>query len=273
MLYEEVEIIWKKIYSETSILIKEEPYLYNFYNSYILKHNSLIDSMSYILADKLFDDFISRTQMKKMISKLYLHNPIMSIYAVQDINFIIQTDPVVNYFHIPFLYFKGFHALQGYRISNYLWSQGRKSLAMYFQSKISQRFSIDIHPAAKIGSGIILDHGTGIVIGETVVIENHVSILQSVTIGSRYSILGNRHPIIREGTIIGAGAKILGNIEIGSFSKIGSGAVVLNSVPSYSTVVGIPGKIISKSHNEVLNPINQNNSFSHSIDFQYGSGI
>lgn len=273
MFYEEVEIIWKNIKSEINILVKEEPYLFDFYDFYLLQHNHFIQSISYILSNQLFDTCISFQNMNKIILQSYLKNPIMARYAIQDIKMILKHDPVVNLFSTPLLYFKGFHALQAYRIGHYLWLQGRKSLAIYLQHQISKKFSIDIHPAANIGSGIILDHGTGIVIGETVIIENNVSILQSVTIGSRYNIRGNRHPIIREGTMIGAGAKILGNIEVGAFVKIGAGSVVLNSIPDYATVVGIPAKIINICHSKLKNNINKQSCINDIDKFNNGDGI
>ncbi|MCY7430088.1 serine O-acetyltransferase, partial [Listeria monocytogenes ATCC 19115] len=143
----------------------------------------------------------------------------------------------------PLLYLKGFHALQAYRIGHWLWNQGRRALAIFLQNQVSVTFQVDIHPAAKIGRGIMLDHATGIVVGETAVIENDVSILQSVTLGGTGKSGGDRHPKIREGVMIGAGAKILGNIEVGRGAKIGAGSVVLQPVPPHTTAAGVPARI------------------------------
>lgn len=146
----------------------------------------------------------------------------------------------------PLLYLKGFHAIQSYRITHYLWNQNRKSLALYLQNQISVAFDADIHPAAKIGHGIMFDHATGIVVGETSVIENDVSILQGVTLGGTGKESGDRHPKVRKGVMIGAGAKILGNIEVGKYAKIGANSVVLNPVPEYATAAGVPARIVSQ---------------------------
>lgn len=159
-----------------------------------------------------------------------------------DICAVKERDPAVDYYSIPLLYLKGFHALEAYRVGHWLWNQGRRALATYLQNQISVVFGVDIHPAAKIGRGIMLDHATGIVVGQTAVIENDVSILQNVTLGGTGKEHGDRHPKIREGVMIGAGAKVLGNIEVGAGAKIGAGSVVLNPVPAHTTVVGVPAK-------------------------------
>ena len=155
-------------------------------------------------------------------------------------------DTAVELWSTPLLYLKGFHAIQSYRITHYLWNQNRKALALYLQNQISVAFDVDIHPAAKIGHGIMFDHATGIVVGETSVIENDVSILQGVTLGGTGKESGDRHPKVREGVMIGAGAKILGNIEVGKYAKIGANSVVLQPVPECATAAGVPARIIGK---------------------------
>jgi serine O-acetyltransferase len=145
----------------------------------------------------------------------------------------------------PFLFFKGFHALQAYRVAHWLWKQKRNSLALFLQNRISCVFAVDIHPAARIGKGIMFDHATGIVIGETAVVEDNVSIMQSVTLGGTGKEHGDRHPKVRSGVLISAGAKVLGNIEIGECAKVGAGSVVLKDVAPRTTVAGVPAKEVS----------------------------
>ena len=144
----------------------------------------------------------------------------------------------------PFLFFKGFHSLQAYRVTHWLWQKGRKAMALHFQSRTSEVFGVDIHPAAVIGRGVMIDHGTGVVIGETAIVEDDVSMLQGVTLGGTGKEQGDRHPKVRRGVMIGAGAKVLGNIEIGMYSRIGAGSVVLKEVPARCTVAGVPAKVV-----------------------------
>jgi serine O-acetyltransferase len=161
-----------------------------------------------------------------------------------------ERDPACNKFCMPFLFFKGYHALQSWRIAHWLWSQKRNALALYFQNQISQAFDVDIHPGARIGSGIMIDHATGVVIGETTVIDDDVSMLHGVTLGGSGCMKTDRHPKIRRGVLIGVGAKILGNIEIGEGAKIGAGSVVLDAVAPHTTVAGVPAKPIGRPKGE-----------------------
>jgi len=155
-----------------------------------------------------------------------------------------ERDSACTTLAVPFLYFKGFHALQTHRIAHWLWQQGRHSLALFFQNRMSVVFGVDIHPAAQLGYGLMLDHATGLVIGETTVIGNNVSILQSVTLGGTGKEGGDRHPKVGDGVLISAGAKILGNICIGEGAKVGAGSVVLHAVPPHTTVAGVPAKVV-----------------------------
>ncbi|CAL4318296.1 Serine acetyltransferase [Buchnera aphidicola (Eriosoma grossulariae)] len=272
-----LDIVWNTIITETEFFLKNEPFLSHFYYQNILQHDSLIDSMAFILSNKLSNSMISDNFLKKIFKEAYFSDISLIECVNRDIQAIYYRDPSIDNYIIPFLYFKGFHALQGYRISNYLWTFNQKSLALHLQNQISTVFSVDIHPAAKIGSGVMFDHATGIVIGETVVIEDNVSILQSVTLGGTGKIIGDRHPKIRSDVMIGAGAKVLGNIEVGIGAKIGAGAVVLNSIPAYSTVVGIPAKIVKYYNKKML--INSNidkirhKNYLMECNFEYGSGI
>jgi serine O-acetyltransferase len=163
-----------------------------------------------------------------------------------DLKAVVERDSACHELYIPFLYFKGFHSLQTHRVAHWLWTHGRESLALFFQNRMSTEFGVDIHPAARLGSGIMLDHATGLVIGETAVVGDNVSILQSVTLGGTGKDEGDRHPKIGDGVLISAGAKILGNIRVGAGAKVGAGSVVLEDVPEHTTVAGVPAKIVGK---------------------------
>lgn len=272
----EILELWNIILYEAKIASKKEPILSVLYEKNILKHKKFSSSLSYILSTKLSTLTVPEKNIQSIFNKIYSNNfPMLNVVA-QDLKAILQRDPVVNNYLIPFLYFKGFHALAAYRISHYLWNEKKYALSMYLQSRISTVFAVDIHPAACIGSGIMLDHATGIVIGEGVIIEDDVSILHSVTLGGTGKNIGkNRHPIIRSKVSIGAGAKILGHIEIGSNTKIGAGSVVLKSIPPCVTVVGVPAKIIyQKNHFISLFHQEDQKNLSENIEqFQYGDGI
>ena len=155
-----------------------------------------------------------------------------------------NADPACRGYFVAILYYKGFQALQSYRVAHHYWEQGREALALFLQSQIAQAFAVDIHPAARLGSGIMIDHATGVVIGETAVVEDNVSMLHEVTLGGTGKEIGDRHPKVRRGVLIGAGAKILGNIEIGQGSRVGAGSVVLSPVPAHCTVAGVPARIV-----------------------------
>ncbi|QCI20214.1 serine O-acetyltransferase [Buchnera aphidicola (Brachycaudus cardui)] len=274
MYFLERSKIWNKIVRQASFLLNEEPILSDFYTNSILQHNNLIDSLSYILANKLSTSMLSAKKMQSIFHDIYSNNSSMSNIVVKDIKTILKKDPVVKDYLTPLLYFKGFHALEAYRLSHHLWNLKQTSFSIYLQSRVSTVFAVDIHPAARIGSGVMLDHATGIVIGEGVIIEDDVSIFHSVTLGSTgKNNSENRHPTIRKGVIIGAGAKILGNIEVGSGAKIGAGSIVLKNVPSYVTVVGVPAKIIGELDSKKYFSIEEKSNLSCTNRFQYGDGI
>ncbi|WP_386688925.1 MULTISPECIES: serine O-acetyltransferase [unclassified Lonepinella] len=238
--------VWHKIRDEAKELVDHEPMLASFFHSTILKHKNLGSVLSYILANKLATANMPAITLREIIEEVYQSQPSIIESAACDINAVRQRDPAVALLSTPLLYLKGFHAIQSYRITHYLWKNNRRSLAIYLQNQISVAFDVDIHPAARIGCGIMFDHATGIVVGETAVIENDVSILQGVTLGGTGKESGDRHPKIREGVMIGAGAKILGNIEVGKYAKIGANSVVLQPVPEYATAAGVPARIIGK---------------------------
>lgn len=236
--------VWERIRQETLVQVESEPALASFLHATILNHDTLESALSFHLANKLASPAISALQVREIIEESIIQKDCISQSVRADIVAIFERDSACESYVLPFLYFKGFHALQASRIANCVWLQGRKSLAYFLQSHISLIFGVDIHPAAKIGQGIFLDHATGIVIGETTVIDDDVSILQDVTLGGTGKEAGDRHPKIRKGVLISAGAKILGNIEIGEGAKIGAGSVVLSDVQAHTTVVGVPARVV-----------------------------
>ena len=231
---------WDKIRAEALSLVNEEPMLASFFHSTILNHDSLRSALSFQLANKLASAEMPAIVLREVIETALAAQPEILDAAAADICAVKERDPAVRYYSTPLLYLKGFHALQGYRVAHWLWQQGRHSLAVFLQNQISVVFSVDVHPAAQIGRGIMFDHATGIIIGETAVVEDDVSILQNVTLGGTGKEHGDRHPKIREGVMICAGAKVLGNIEVGRGAKIGAGSVVLQPVPPHTTVAGVP---------------------------------
>ncbi|VEB27030.1 serine acetyltransferase [Actinobacillus lignieresii] len=267
----ELNQIWKNIREEAQELVENEPMLASFFHATILKHSNLGGSLSYILANKLANPIMPAIALKEIIEEAYQANPQIIASAACDIEAVRTRDPAIDKWTTPLLYLKGYHAIQSYRVTHYLWQQGRKALAIYLQNEISVAFDVDIHPAAKLGCGIMFDHATGIVVGETAVIENDVSILQGVTLGGTGKEHGDRHPKIREGVMIGAGAKILGNIEIGRYSKIGANSVVLQPVPDHATAAGVPARIIGQS--SVQKPAFDMNQYFEDIEGTYGDGI
>jgi serine O-acetyltransferase len=184
--------------------------------------------------------------LRALIDQAFDASPAIGQAIRIDLQAVRDRDPASRGMLAPFLYFKGFHALEAYRIANWFWRQERQLLAVHIQSRVSEVFGVDIHPAARIGSGILIDHATGIVIGETAVIEDNVSILHGVTLGGTGKETGDRHPKIRQGVMIGAGAKVLGNLEVGAGAKIAAGSVVLDAVPPHCTVAGIPARVVGR---------------------------
>jgi len=238
--------VWETIKQETRDQAQNEPALASFLHATILNHDTFEDALSYHLAQKLASPAISALQVRVIIDEALSSDPRIGQAMREDIKAVFERDSACNEYCLPFLYFKGFHALQCYRVAHWLWRQGRFALAYFFQSHIALTFGVDIHPAARIGKGIMLDHATGIVIGETSVVEDDVSIMQSVTLGGTGKETGDRHPKVRRGVLISAGAKILGNIEIGEGAKIGAGSVVLKAVPPHTTVAGVPAVPVGK---------------------------
>ncbi|MEY4474981.1 MAG: hypothetical protein RL248_748 [Pseudomonadota bacterium] len=273
MSSEELELVWNSIKSEAKALAECEPMLASFFHATLLRHENLGSALSYILANKLANSIMPAITIRQVVEDTYRADGQMIVSAARDILAVRLRDPAVNKYSTPLLYLKGFHALQAYRIGHWLWAQDRKALAIYLQNQVSVAFGVDIHPAATIGCGIMLDHATGIVIGETAIVENDVSILQSVTLGGTGKTSGDRHPKIREGVMIGAGAKILGNIEIGRGAKIGAGSVVLQAIPPHTTAAGVPARIVGKPESDKPS-LDMDQHFNESTHgFEYGGGI
>ncbi|MBT4522572.1 MAG: serine O-acetyltransferase, partial [Halieaceae bacterium] len=229
------DIVWTRIREEAERHAGEEPVLASFLHATILNHATLEQALSFHLANKLDSITASSLLLRDVILDAFTCDPCISDALRADLLAVEERDSACNELSVPFLYFKGFHALQTHRVAHWLWGQGRNSLALFFQNRMSSEFAADIHPAAQLGSGIMLDHATGLVIGETAVVGNNVSILQSVTLGGTGKDENDRHPKIGDGVLISAGAKILGNIRVGEGAKVGAGSVVLDEVPPHTT--------------------------------------
>ncbi len=237
------EKIWQQIYQEAQTAARDEPILASFFQSTILDHQSLGDALSYHLANKLASNAAPASMLRKLMDRAFSTDKILQAVAA-DIQATVARDSACNLYLTPFLYFKGFLAVQSYRAAHQLWQEDRRSLALLLQYRISLKFAVDIHPAAQIGSGLLVDHATGLVIGETAVVEDCVSIMQSVTLGGTGKVSGDRHPKIRKGVLIGPGAKILGNIEVAEGAMVAASSVVLKPVPAHAIVAGVPAAVI-----------------------------
>lgn len=238
--------IWTAIRAEAWSEDERDPILRKSLKETILKARSLEDSLSLQLSVKLGTEFVYPMILRALIDQAFAACPTIGQAIRRDLQAVRDRDPASRGMLVPFLYFKGFHALQAYRVAHWLWNQQRQLLAVHLQNRISEVFGVDVHPAARIGSGILVDHATGIVIGETSVIEDNVSLLHGVTLGGTGKETGDRHPKIRHGVLIGAGASVLGNLEIGEGAKIAAGSVVLDAVPPHCTVAGIPARIVGR---------------------------
>ena len=246
----EQDPVWQTIRQETRAQAESEPALASFLHATILNHNTLEAALSFHLANKLANPAISSLQIREIIETALEQDDSIGAAVRADIKAIYERDPACDSYAIPFLYLKGFHALQAHRVAHFLWNKGRTSIAYFLQSHSAVTFGVDIHPAAKIGKGVLFDHATGVVIGETAVIEDDVSIMQGVTLGGTGKDSGDRHPKIRKGVLVSAGAKILGNIEVGQGAKVGAGSVVLKDVPAHTTVVGVPAVVVGRPTSE-----------------------
>lgn len=238
--------LWQQLKAEAQEVIQKEPLLASYVYACVLNHNSLQSALSFILANKLSDDVMPAATVLELFDNAFAESAEIIEDAACDIKAVYERDAAISRHLSVILYLKGFQSIQVHRLAHFLWINDRRELALFIQSRNSEVFGVDIHPACKIGRGIMFDHATGIVIGETSVIEDNVSILQQVTLGGTGNEQGDRHPKIRSGVLISTGAKVLGNIEIGTGAKIGAGSVVLNDVAAHTTVVGVPAKTVGK---------------------------
>ncbi len=241
------DAVWLRIRTEAAEIVRREPQLERFIESSILRHGSLDSAVVLRVAGRLDGPDLPEQSIRDAYSSALENEPELADDFRADLVATFDRDPATERFLDPLLYFKGFHAIQTHRLAHSLWRKQRKDFAYYLQSRASAVFQCDIHPAARIGRGIFLDHATGLVVGETALVEDDVSMLHGVTLGGTGKESGDRHPKIRHGVLIGAGAKILGNIDVGPCSRVAAGSVVLRPVPRNVTVAGVPAKVISEA--------------------------
>ena len=242
-----IDPVWDQITEEARQAVSDEPLIGGFVHACILHHKSIEKALSYRVAAKLASNEMSMVVVREIVEEAYLKSPALVEAARADLVAVYERDPACHRLLQPILYFKGYQAMQAYRVGHYLWSEGHRDLAYFFQMRVSEIFGVDIHPAATIGKGIMIDHAHSIVIGETAVVGDNVSMLHSVTLGGTGKEEEDRHPKIGNGVLIGAGAKVLGNIKVGNCSRIAAGSVVLDEVPPCKTVAGIPAKIVGEA--------------------------
>ncbi|MGC2086676.1 MAG: serine O-acetyltransferase [Bradyrhizobium sp.] len=239
--------IWDHIRGEAEEIVRREPELATFIYSTVLHHDRLEDSVVHRISERLDHAALSGDLIRQTYAEALRDEPDLGHAFRADLIAVYDRDPATSRFIDPLLYFKGFHALQAHRLAHWLLRKNRKDFAFYLQSRSSAVFQTDINPAARIGRGIFLDHATGFVCGETALIEDNVSILHGVTLGGTGKENEDRHPKIRHGVLIGAGAKVLGNIEVGHCARIAAGSVVVKPVPNNVTVAGVPAKIVGEA--------------------------
>ncbi|MGR3572440.1 serine O-acetyltransferase [Brevirhabdus sp.] len=243
----DVDPVWNRIRKEAQDAMRNEPLIAGLVHSSLLHHATLERAMGYRISMKLASAEMSEQLLREICDEAFDSEPMLGQAVRADLAAIFERDPACHRLLQPVLYFKGFQAIESYRVGHWLWQQGRKDLAYFFQMRISEAFGVDIHPAAKIGRGIMIDHAHSIVIGETAVVGDNVSMLHSVTLGGTGKDDDDRHPKIADGVLIGAGAKVLGNIRVGHCSRVAAGSVVLSDVPPCKTVAGVPAKIVGEA--------------------------
>ena len=237
--------VWSALRREAEAAARGEPSLASVMNAVVLAHDELGHALSFQLARKLGDGELNAMTLRSVCEEAYAAAPALIAAADRDLRAVFERDPACKGYLQPFLYFKGFQALQTHRVAHWLWGQGRETLAFHLQSRVSELFQVDIHPAAHIGSGVFIDHGTGIVVGETATVGDDVSMLHGVTLGGTGAANADRHPKIGNGVLLGAGAKVLGAITIGDNAKVASGSVVLKAVPAGCTAAGVPARLVN----------------------------
>ncbi|EPS64366.1 hypothetical protein M569_10415, partial [Genlisea aurea] len=243
--------LWSLMKSEARSEVNEEPILSSYYFASLLSHESMESALSNYLAMKLSCPSLPPTTLYSIFLKILSENPEIMLAVADDLRAVRSKDPACTSYIHCFLNFKGFLACQSHRIAHALWLNGRKILALLIQNAVSETFAVDIHPGARIGRGVMFDHATGVVIGETAVIGDNVAILHNVTLGGTGKEGGDRHPKIGDGVLIGAGSCVLGNIRIEDGAKIGAGSVVLKGIPARTTAVGNPARLLGGNGNPV----------------------
>ena len=246
-----VDLVWEILVAEARAVVERDPALDEAMLHNIFNHSSLGESLAHRLSRRLGNYEVGEERLRALFREAFDSDATILPSMSADLLAVRDRDPSTREILTPFLYFKGFLALQGHRLAHWLWSRERGHMARHLQSRAAEVLSIDIHPAARMGRGIMLDHGNGLVIGETSVVEDDVSILQDVTLGGTGKESGDRHPKIRRGALIGAGAKILGNIEIGVGSKVGAGSVVVTSVAAHTSVAGVPARPVGRPKSDL----------------------
>jgi serine O-acetyltransferase len=239
-----VDPIWAEVRREAEEASRAEPALAGFIFATVLSHDTLELSICHRLARRLNHVDVDSGLISQTFQDVLKARPELGQAFRADLSAVYDRDPACNRYLEPLLYFKGFQALATHRFAHVLWQSGRRDLGLFLQSQSSRIFAVDIHPAARIGLGIMIDHGTGIVIGETAVIGDNTSLLHAVTLGGSGKETGDRHPKIGANVMIGAGAKVLGNIRVGDCSRVAAGSVVLKDVPANTTVAGVPAKVV-----------------------------
>ncbi|MCY4445721.1 MAG: serine O-acetyltransferase [Rhodobacteraceae bacterium] len=236
--------VWDKLCLEAGSIIENEPIMSGLVHSSILHHETFEKALAFRFSIKLASPELSEQILREIADDAYDDDPSIGQSARADLIAVFDRDPACNSFYQPLLFFKGFQALQSFRVAQWLWSKNRKDLAYFVQKRTSEEYGVDIHPGAFIGHGVLIDHAHSIVIGETSTVGNDVSMLHSVTLGGTGKEVGDRHPKVANGVLLGAGAIVLGNIKIGKCARVAAGSVVLNDVPDCKTVAGIPAKVI-----------------------------
>lgn len=240
--------IWDALRTEAEAVVRAEPALGGFVHATVLSHERLEDAVCHRLAQRLNHSDVDAGLISRTFDGVLAKKPEIGDYFRADLQAVFDRDPACTRYLEPLLYFKGFHALVTHRFAHELWNAGRRDFALYLQSQASRIFAIDINPAARLGRGLMLDHGSGIVIGETAIVGDNCSILQNVTLGGNGKESGDRHPKIGKNVLLAAGAKVLGNIVVGDCSKVAAGSVVLQAVPPNKTVAGVPARIVGDSN-------------------------
>jgi serine O-acetyltransferase len=237
---------WASVRGGVARAADREALLRPFLRITVLDHDRLEDALVHILAEKLASPSLTAMALREAIDEALRKARDFGAAVRADLRAVVDRDPACTGPWVPLLYYKGFHALQTHRVAHWLQAEGRTELAMHLQNRCSEVFGVDIHPAARIGSGIFIDHATSVVIGETAVVEDDVSMLHEVTLGGTGKETGDRHPKVRRGVLICAGAKVLGNVELGEGSKVAAGSVVLHDVPPHCTVAGVPAVVVGR---------------------------